>query len=189
MGAMDARNRLVTAALALIEHGEGAFSTRAACEAAGVTAPTLYHHFSDADGLVSAAIELGFEQFHARKLALRPPADATRALLAGWDDYVDFAAERPRLYAAMTARILQGARIPAAARSREHLLVRLAALDAAGRLALPVAAAADVVWSSAHAAALLTVAAHPKMPRPAAIKALRQTARSVLKPRKKESSV
>jgi hypothetical protein len=31
----------------------------------------------------------------------------------GWDDYVRFSAERPRLYAAMMARVLRGAAIPA----------------------------------------------------------------------------
>ncbi len=50
---------------------------------------------------------------------MRSP-DPIAALRAGWDNYVRFAAERPRLYAAMMARILQGADIPAADASSRH---------------------------------------------------------------------
>ena len=67
---MDTRTILVAAALQVLEHqGEAAFSTRAVCAMAGVTAPTLYHHFGSADGLLSAAITEGFAQFLAGKKA------------------------------------------------------------------------------------------------------------------------
>ena len=87
---------------------------RTVCALANVTAPTLYHHFGSADGLLNAAIAEAFEQFLARKkmAAAVPWTDAETALREGWNDYVRFAAERPRLYAAMTARMLQGRRHP-----------------------------------------------------------------------------
>jgi hypothetical protein len=47
------------------------------------------------------------------------------ALRQGWDDYVRFAAERPRLYAAMTARMLQGGDIPAAGQAYALLVERI----------------------------------------------------------------
>ncbi|MGH7187808.1 MAG: hypothetical protein ACREF0_01325 [Acetobacteraceae bacterium] len=70
-----------------------------------------------------------------------------------------FAAARPRLYAAMMSRVLQGAQIPAALQAFTLLIERIAAIGAQGRLALTVAAAADLMWQSANAASLLYVAA------------------------------
>ena len=178
---MDTRDLIIMHALATLEaHGLAGFSTRAVCTLAGVTAPTLYHHFGSADGLLSAAVSQGFDQFLARKTS-RPPVDDPAAdLLDGWDDYVAFAQERPHLYAAMTARILSGANIPAAALARQHLAAKLSALKAQGALMTDVATAADLLWSTSHAAALLCVAgAGP--PNPAVLAALRKTAASVLR--------
>jgi AcrR family transcriptional regulator len=177
---MDTRESLLAHALALLERdGIAAFSTRNVCNLAQVTAPTLYHHFGSADGLLSAAVTRGFEEFLARKTARNPRDDAAADLLDGWDDYVAFARERPRLYAAMTARLLSGADIPAATEARQHLIAKLEALEAAHSLALPVAAAAEILWSTAHAASLLHVAGTGP-PDAAAIQALRRTAASVL---------
>lgn len=180
---MDARSRLVSHALALVEdNGVAGFSTRAVCERAAVTAPTLYHHFGDADGLISAAIERGFDEFLARKVALPRANDRAVDLLAGWDDYVAFARGRPRLYAAMIARVLSGGNIPAAAKARAHLVAKLEALDAEGRLALPASAAADLVWATAHSAALLFAGSSGGEPDPGVIAALRRGAEGVLRP-------
>lgn len=178
---MDTRESLVSHALTLIERdGIGSFSTRQVCTLSGVTAPTLYHHFGNADGLVSAAVTRGFEEFLARKTARLAKTDLAADLLDGWDDYVNFAAERPRLYAAMAARFLSGADIPAAREARAHLVTKLQALQGHNALVLPVSAAADVVWSTAHAAAMLWIAGTGP-PDAAVIAALRQTAASVLK--------
>ncbi|OQW43867.1 MAG: transcriptional regulator [Proteobacteria bacterium SG_bin6] len=178
---MSAQKRLVAAALTLLETtGEQGFSTRAACDLAGVKAPTLYHYFGNADGLLSAALEEAFRQFLARKQALIVSDHPAVALMEGWDDYVAFAAERPRLYGAMIARVLQGACLPAAVEARAHLVHRLEAIAALGRLRLPPHDAADLVWGSAHAAAML-FAASARAPSAAVIAALRDgTRRAVL---------
>src|ERR1700678_1468728 len=116
---MDTRKTLVAAALKILEQeGAAQFSTRAVCAIANVTAPTLYHHFGSADGLLSAAIAEAFAQFLASKQAEASSADPAVALRQGWDNCVRFAAERPRLYAAMLVRVLQGASIPAAVAAR-----------------------------------------------------------------------
>jgi AcrR family transcriptional regulator len=173
---MDIKSKLVQAALVVLDRGgESGFTTRAVCALAGVTAPTLYHHFGTADGLVSAAVEEAFEQFLARKQAAAPANDEVRGLVDGWNDYVAFAAERPRLYAMMISRVLQGAEIPAAAQSRAILLRRLEAIDRDGRLRIPPRDAADLVWASAHAAAMLWVMA-PSPPSPDVVDALREAA-------------
>jgi AcrR family transcriptional regulator len=157
---MSTRETLLSAALKVLEEeGEAQFSTRAVCALANVTAPTLYHHYGSADGLLSAAMTEAFSQFlESKKAAVRSP-DPMIALREGWDDYVRFAAARPRLYAAMLGRVLKGAQIPAAEQAFALLIARIAAIAACGRLALSVAAAADLVWASANAASLLYVTA------------------------------
>ena len=157
---METREALLAAALKVLEEaGEAQFSTRAVCALAGVTAPTLYHHFGNADGLLSAAIAAAFDDFLASKVAAQKSADPVLALREGWDDYVRFAAARPRLYVAMMSRFLQGAEIPAARQATELLLVRVRAIAAEGRLAVTVAAAADQAWAAVNAASLLHVTA------------------------------
>jgi AcrR family transcriptional regulator len=157
---MDTHVALLTAALKVLEdEGEVQFSTRAVCALANVTAPTLYHHYGSADGLLSAAMAEAFSQFLDSKKAAVKSTEPVTALREGWDDYVRFAAARPRLYAAMMSRVLQGARIPAAQQAFALLIDRIATIEAQGRLALTVAAAADLMWASANAASLLYVTA------------------------------
>jgi AcrR family transcriptional regulator len=157
---MDTRATLLTAALKVLEdEGEAQFSTRAVCSLANVTAPTLYHHYGSADGLLSAAMTEAFSQFlQSKKTAVQSP-DPVKALREGWDDYVRFAAARPRLYAAMMSRVLNGAQIPAAEQAFALLIERITAIAADGRLALAVPGAADLLWASANAASLLYVTA------------------------------
>ena len=181
---MDVKVRLVLAALSVLEReGEQGFSTRAVCALAQVTAPTLYHYFGTADGLISAAIEEAFAQFLSRKEAVPLVNDEAAALVEGWNDYVAFAAERPRLYAMMIARVLQGADIPAAAQARLILLRRVEAIDREGRLRLPPGDAVDLVWASAHATAMLWVTT-PNPPSAEVVSALREAAlRSLIDPK------
>lgn len=174
---MDTRSSLVAAALKVLEEtGESQFSTRAVCTLAKVSAPTLYHHFGSADGLLSAAITEAFAQFLVSKTAGPEAVDAVDTLRQGWDNYVRFAADRPRLYAAMVARVLQGATIPAADEARADLLRRISAVDAEGRLAMAPTDAADLAWASAHAASMLYVTSHPRTPDPVVVNGLRDDA-------------
>ncbi|MBB6669324.1 TetR/AcrR family transcriptional regulator [Cohnella nanjingensis] len=157
---MNTRDTLLNAALKVLEEeGEAQFSTRSVCAIAKVTAPTLYHHFGSADGLLSAAIAEAFAQFLESKRTAVQSSDPVMALREGWDDYVRFAAARPRLYAAMMSRVLDGAEIPAAEQAFALLIERIAAIAAEGRLAPTIEVAADLIWASANAASLLHVTA------------------------------
>lgn len=171
---------MLAAALKVLEdEGEAQFSTRTVCALAKVTAPTLYHHFGSADGLLSAAMAEAFSQFLERKKAAEKSSDPVAALREGWDDYVRFAAERPRLYVAMMGRILSGGNIPAAEQAFALLIEQITAIAAEGRLALPVTVAADLAWASANAASLLYVTAqlrHTAMPTPATLENIRESA-------------
>jgi AcrR family transcriptional regulator len=177
---MDTRATLLAAALKVLEEGgDATFSTRAVLDIAKVSAPTLYHHFGNADGLLSAAMAEAFSQFLQNKQAARKSADPVAALVEGWDAYVRFAAARPRLYAVMLSRVLQGGHIPAAEQAFNLLLDQLKAVAAQGRLAMEVKAAADRMWASANAASLLYVTARfRKMPPPkrAVLNDLRESA-------------
>jgi len=187
---MDTREILVTAALqALEQDGEAQFSTRAVCAIANVTAPTLYHHFGNADGLLSAAITEAFSQFlKSKKAAIQSP-DPELALRQGWDDYVRFAAARPRLYMAMMSRVLGGSDIPAAEQGFALLRQQILAIATEGRLAVAAETAADLAWASVNAAALLQVTAKLRKaapPDPTVIDALREQAmRLIVSPRSK----
>jgi AcrR family transcriptional regulator len=157
---MNTHDTLLAAALKVLEdEGEAQFSTRSVCAIAKVTAPTLYHHYGSADGLLSAALAEAFAQFLESKRAAIQSRDPVMALREGWDDYVRFAAARPRLYAAMMSRVLDGAEIPAATQAFALLIEGIAAIAAEDRLAPTVEVAADLIWASANAASLLHVTA------------------------------
>jgi AcrR family transcriptional regulator len=178
---MDTRETLVAAALKILEReGVAQFSTRAVCAIANVTAPTLYHHFGSADGLLSAAVAEAFKQFLETKRLAKQSSDPAIALRQGWDNYVHFAAERPRLYAAMIGRVLLGATIPAADEARALHNEHIKAIAAQGRLAMPARAAAHLTWASAHAAAMLFVTAQRQPPNRAVIDGLRDHAMRVV---------
>ena len=179
---MDTRAALLAAALKLLEEeGEAHFSTRSVCAIANVTAPTLYHHYGSANGLLSAAIAEAFAQFLESKRAAVQSADPVMALREGWDDYVRFAAARPRLYAAMISRVLDGATIPAAEQAFTLLIERIAAIACKGWLALTVEAAADLIWASANAASLLHVTAQLRKAPPPSSAVLEQTRENAMR--------
>jgi len=157
---MDTRQRLIEAAITVLEEeGTPGFSTRAVCDIAAVRAPALYHHFGSADGLLSAAIDAAFEQFLSSKhLREGTNTDPVEALRDGWDDLVHFVAERPRLYAAMVARMLSGASIAQANRVIETLATSIAAIDIAGRLRTTPDEALQIAWVAAQGASMLYAA-------------------------------
>lgn len=157
---MNTHDKILAAALKVLEEEGGAqFSTRAVCAIAQVSAPTLYHHFGNADGLLSAAVVEAFRQFLESKNAAVVSTIPETALRQGWDDYVSFAATRPRLYAAMMGRLLEGAQIEAADQAYQKLVQNIQEIAAKGQLAVSVETAVDLAWASANAASLLHVTA------------------------------
>ena len=91
----SSRSRLLDAAEALIvSGGAAALTTRAVCAAAGVRAPTLYHHVGDKDGLVAAVLERSASAFLAGRRA-----EAPLTLAGVFDLYLEFALGHPALFA------------------------------------------------------------------------------------------
>lgn len=159
---MDARTKILEAAAELLTHSDSAdFSTRAVCEAAGVAAPALYRLFGDKEGLLSAVVDHGFEQYLASKRVARPSADPVQDLRDGWDRHVAFAAQYPNYYRLMYS---PGLSVPpnAAAEAHQLLLDVLERCAAAGRLTVSPHLAAQMVMS-ANAGVALSLISRPAL--------------------------
>jgi AcrR family transcriptional regulator len=101
---MTVRARIVETAAELVARSADAdISTRAVCEAAGVTAPTLYHHFGDKEGLLAAVVDFGWAAFleSKRTAAAVVHAHVADDIRAGWDNHLEFARENPNFYKLM----------------------------------------------------------------------------------------
>jgi AcrR family transcriptional regulator len=103
----SARDRLLLAAAQLLDGG-GSLSTRTVCKLAGVTAPTLYHHFGSKQGLVDAVVSHGFTQYVSPAGSPEASPDPVQDLRDGWDRHVLFGLEHPTFYALLYGRVLPG---------------------------------------------------------------------------------
>src|SRR5213594_2071308 len=83
------RRSILDAAEALLaSRGEEGLSIREVCLRAGVTPPTIYHHFGDKAALVDRVVDACFVEFD-RTLRARPaPGDPVEALRSGFDRYI-----------------------------------------------------------------------------------------------------
>lgn len=139
------RERLLQAAVELLANSDGApVSTRKITELAGVTAPTLYHHFGDKEGLFDAVVAVGFDQYVASETGLDPtgkPLDDVRRM---WDQHVRFGIEQPHMYLVMFGNVRPGNRSNRLAEAEALLRDKLDRAAEAGHLNV---APADAVRS------------------------------------------
>lgn len=151
------RTRIVTAALALLEHdGPDALSTRAVAAAAGVQAPTLYRLFGDKQGLLDAVAAHGFATHLADKTAVSASDDPVADLREGWDRHVAIGLGNPALYTLMYG---PGRAASPAARAAIDVLARhIARIAAAGRLRVPEARAVALVHAAGSGTTLTLIA-------------------------------
>ena len=146
---MTTEDQILSVAANLLEKaGVEALTTRAVCQAAGVTAPTLYHHFGDKNGLLSAVVAQGINTFMARKRANRQTADAVADLKRGWDGWIAFALERPKLFRLM----IQSTRSDPSANQEAFIVMRamVERLANDGRLMSDVDTAARTIWAASN---------------------------------------
>ncbi|MGI5330623.1 TetR/AcrR family transcriptional regulator [Actinomadura nitritigenes] len=132
----------------LAASASGEFSTREVCDAAGVTAPTLYHHFGDKDGLLREVAADRFSRYLTRKQALETTGDPVEDFRRGWDMHVEFGVANPALYNIMYGRRIEGRTTPAD-HAHAVLVTMMRDLERAGRLRMPTGTAADMVASAA----------------------------------------
>ncbi|MES9543689.1 MULTISPECIES: TetR/AcrR family transcriptional regulator [unclassified Actinomadura] len=152
----DTRDRILRAAARLLMESDGEpVSTRAVCTAAGVGAPTLYHHFGDKRGLFDAVAARGFEEYLASKRAQGSTGDPVEDLRRGWDLHIEYAVTHPAFYTLMYGT----PRTPAAAGEAYGILLGLVeAVAQAGRLRVPVATAARMIHAAGVGVALTLIA-------------------------------
>ncbi|TDE36360.1 TetR/AcrR family transcriptional regulator [Actinomadura sp. 6K520] len=153
---LDTRDRILRAAARLLaEAGGEPVSTRAVCTAAGVGAPTLYHHFGDKRGLFDAVAAYGFERYLAGKRAQESTGDPVDDLRRGWDLHVEYGRTNPAFYTLMygTSRTP-----PIAAEAHRILLGLVAAAARAGRLRVPVGTAARMIHAAGVGVTLALIA-------------------------------
>ena len=115
-GLSETAERILSKAITWMDDNPGEFpTTRKLCELAGVTAPTLYHHFGDKEGLMLAVAERKMLSFFQGKKRQPETSDPEADLLKGWDQWIDFAHKHLALIGALqqspaiSARLRMGA--------------------------------------------------------------------------------
>ena len=101
---MTTKSRILEAASELLARSADTdISTRAVGEASGVTAPTLYHHFGDKEGLLAAVVDFGWTAFleSKRTTAAVVHEHVADDIRAGWDNHLEFVRENPNFYRLM----------------------------------------------------------------------------------------
>ncbi len=83
-------------------------STRLICDAVGVKAPTLYYHFADYSGLLTAVVEHAFERYFERWNGRAIVHDPYQQIRDGWDTYIAFSQDEPALYTVVAHQNLNG---------------------------------------------------------------------------------
>jgi AcrR family transcriptional regulator len=143
---LDTRDRIVRAAAKLITDADGEpVSTRAVCTAAGVGAPTLYHHFGDKRGLFDAVAAHGFEQYLESKRAQPSTGDPVDDLRQGWDLHIEFGRTHPAFYTLMYGTPRPP---PVAAEAHAILTGLVEAVARAGRLRVSVETAVRMIHAA-----------------------------------------
>lgn len=158
-GQLPAKARLLTAAAELLANSAGKpVSTRQITELAGVTAPTLYHHFGDKEGLFNAVIDAGFEEYVAGEHKFTPTGQPLQDVRQIWDNHLQFGLDNPQLYSVMFGNIRpesRPARVSEAEGFMEEMLDKAAA---AGQLCVAPSEAARSILAANVGVTLMLIA-------------------------------
>jgi AcrR family transcriptional regulator len=166
------RSILSVAEALLAAGGEAGLSIRELCARAGVTAPTVYHHFGDKAALVACVIDGCFAQFDRAAVLDGAPDDSVEALRCAFDRYVEYGRTHPSHYRILFAR-RQAHPSAAAVSSYDRLVQRVRAVAAAGRLRCPIDDAAAAFWAAVHGVTSLLIAGFEPPLGPAAVAIVR----------------
>lgn len=155
--------------------GIEAVSTRAVCEAAGVSAPTLYYHFGDKEGLLEAVVADGFARYLAQKEAEQRSDDPVANLKRGWDAHVAFGVANAAVYALMFPSVGRQNLPQAVVESAGVLRDYLAELHAAGRLCpgFTPGLATQTLWAALYGVTSVV----SRLPDPARVQTISNTVR------------
>jgi AcrR family transcriptional regulator len=146
---------LEAAAELLAKSADGEVSTREICDAARVTAPTLYHYYRDKETLLRAVVDFGWAHFLSSKRAAATVVHEQIGddIRAGSYNHIDFALKNPNFYRLMWSPGV--AQNSAALREAHKMLYDRIKLGASrGQLRVSPAMAARIVMSATVGAAL-----------------------------------
>jgi AcrR family transcriptional regulator len=149
----------------LARGGEDGLSIRQLCTRAGVTPPTIYHHFGDKRALVDRVVDDCFAEFDRALGQRSAPADPVEALRWAFDRYLEYGLAHPAHYRLLFQR--SGPRTPAGRASYDRLRRMVTAVAAAGRLLVPVEVATRACWCTAHGVTSLLVGGYFALEDPA----------------------
>ena len=136
----------------LLQHGARGVSIRRIAERSGYSAPTIYHHFGDKNGLVDTVLDAHFAKALAVMRGVPHGQDTARYLRELALAFFRFAIENPDHYRLLAVPREQDADLlPSAEAARELVKRVLARLAEDGSLASPdVEAAFQVTWAVLH---------------------------------------
>lgn len=153
----DVKDTLLDVAYRVLEEeGPSALTTRRVCEEAGVTMPTLYHHFGNRDGLLSAVHAVALEKFMAKKRALAQTADPVADVRSSCEQVLEFAIAHPAVTVAVMARAVEQPPMFHQAYALMRHRIERCARD--GELRVPVEQAAEHMWAVIQGLVLSIVA-------------------------------
>lgn len=152
-------DELVRVAVELIgRKGLDAFTLAGAARAAGVSPAAPYAHFADKADLLQAVAEHGYALMETRLRAVVDPGDAVEGLVAMSHAYVVFVVEQPALSQVMFMPGRRRGASRAGLSTLNALAELILAIEAEGRLRVPVPIAVNAVWACVHGIASLTAA-------------------------------
>ncbi|MDJ0321063.1 TetR/AcrR family transcriptional regulator [Pseudarthrobacter sp. PS3-L1] len=157
-GQRPPKARLLRAAAELLAKSAGeAVSTRQITQLAGVSAPTLYHHFGDKEGLFEAVISAGFEEYVAGERDFAPSGQPLEDIRRMWDNHVQFGLTQPSLYLVMFGNIRPESR-PAIIADAEALMEEaLNKAAVAGHINVPPREAARSILAATVGVTLMLI--------------------------------
>jgi len=154
--ARSVKSRIIEAAAALLARSaDGEVSTRQICDAAGVTAPTLYHYFADKETLLRAVVDFGWARFLSSKriVAAVVHEHVGDDIRAGSYNHIKFAQKNPNFYRLMWSPGVAPNSV--ALREAHQMLYERMKLGASkGQLRVSPAMAARIVMAATVGAAL-----------------------------------
>jgi AcrR family transcriptional regulator len=162
---VSTRDRLLLAAADLLDAAQGGeVSTRAICEAAGVQAPTLYHHFGNKQNLLDAVITHGFKAFLAQRAAAPAQAgsDPIDDIRRGWDLHVRYGIENPNFYSRIYGRAVPGRPCGVVAEVEAMILEALQPAAAQRRLRVAPEHAARQIFAASTGVVLTLISQPPE---------------------------
>jgi AcrR family transcriptional regulator len=156
----EARRAILDATEALMIEAGGEFSIRSLAARCGYTAPTIYHHFGDKEGLVDALLEERFSRLLARVRRVELGPDERENLRRMLQAFLRFGRQNPAFYRLLLAGGGKGRdRTPPSVEAAQAILgAPLQALERSGRLrAADGEVAGQAIWALLYGLTALQV--------------------------------